>query len=196
MKNKTAVLAAALAAAVAGGAAQARAGGWTGDANVLLAGKHLDGGDWGATDRMGELGVITNTRGPEWPVAIAADLLFAGRDETISRDGFTEQRGHTTELELGARKVWRADAHVRPYFGGGFDFASAELERIGPEGRVSDDDAGVGLWVDGGVFWTLSEVFNVGVDLRFSGASVHLLGADRNAGGASLGLLAGYHWGA
>lgn len=196
MKNKTAVLAAAFAAAVAGGVPQARADGWKGDANILIAGKHLDSGDWGDTDRMGELGVITNWQGPNWPVSLAADFLAAGDDEAISRDGFTEQRGHTRELELGARKIWRPDAHIRPYFGGGFDFASAELERIGPEGRVSDEDAGVGLWVDGGVYWTLNEVFNLGVDLRFSGASVHLLGADRNAGGASLGVMAGYHWGA
>jgi opacity protein-like surface antigen len=196
MKNKTAVLAAALAAAVVGGVQQARAGGWNGDANILVAGKHLDSGDWGVTDRMGELGVITNWTGPQWPVSLAADFLAAGDSESISRDGFTEQRGHTRELMLGARKIFRPDAHIRPYFGGGFDFASAELERIGPFERISDEDSGLGLWVDGGVFWTINEVLNLGVDLRFSGANVHLLGSDRNAGGASLGVTAGYHWGA
>lgn len=195
MKNKTAVLAAALAAAVVGGSAQARADGWKGDANILIAGKSLDGGDWGPTDRQGELGVITNWQGPQWPVAIAADFLAAGSDESIGRDGFTEQRGRTRELDLGARKIFRPDPRLRPFVGGGLDLASAEIERIGPEGRISDEDHGVGLWVDGGVFWTLSEAFNLGVDARISAAQVHLFGLDRNAGGFHLGLMGGYHWG-
>ena len=195
MKNKATILAAALTAAVLGGAAESRGGGWSGDANILLAGKHLDNGDWGPTDSQGEIGLVTNWRGPSWPVALAADFLASSHDADISRDGFTEQRGKTSELDLGARKIWRPDARMRPYAGGGLALASGELTRTGPAGTISDSDSGAGLWLDGGVFWTLSEAFNLGFDVRISAANVRLLGADRNAGGFHLGLLAGYHWG-
>ncbi len=190
------MLAAALAAAILGGAAGARAEGWKGDANILLAGKHLDNGDWGPTDSQGEIGLITNWQGPQWPVALAADFLASSHDASISRDGFTEQRAHTSELDLGVRKIWRPDARIRPFVGGGLGLLSATIERTGPFGRISDDDSGAGLWLDGGVFWTLSQAFNLGFDARLSGANVHLFGVDRNAGGLSLGVMAGYHWGA
>lgn len=190
-------MAAVFAAAILGGApaASVQGQGSKGDVNVLVAGKHLDNGDWGANDSQGELGVMTNWQGPGWPVAAAADFLGSSDESSISRDGFTEQRGRTSEIDLGARKVWRPTPHLRPYAGGGPALVSAELDRTGPFGRISDRDSGVGLWVDGGVFWTLGESFNLGFDTRLSAASVRLFGVDRNAGGLHLGVLAGWHWG-
>ena len=193
MKNKTMFFAAIL--TILCGAGGARGEGWKGDANILIAGKHLDHDDWGETDSQGEIGLATNWQGPRWPIALAADLLASSRDTSISRDGFTEQKGSTSELDLGARKIWRPDPSLRPYAGGGLDLASAEIERTGPGGRISDRDSGVGIWLDGGFMWTLSEVFNLGFDVRLSGAQVRLFGRDVAAGGLHLGLLAGYHWG-
>jgi hypothetical protein len=195
MKNQTAIMAAVLTAAVLGGTAGAWGAGSRGDVNVLVAGKHLDNGDWGPTDSQGEIGAMTNWQGPGWPVSLAADFLASSHETSISRDGFTEQRGRTSEADLGARKIWRPTPHLRPYAGGGLALVSAEIDRTGPFGRISDADSGAGLWFDGGVFWTLGESFNVGFDSRISAANVHLFGADRNGGGFHLGVLAGYHWG-
>ncbi|UCE89547.1 MAG: hypothetical protein JSW10_01535 [Pseudomonadota bacterium] len=74
------------------------------------------------------------------------------------------------------------------------------LIRVGLEGRrtgtanIDDTDSTVGLWVGGGVYWTLKRHFNIGFDLRLSGAEVTLFGKDRQAGGFHSGLILGYHW--
>ena len=193
--KKTAILAVVLAAAVLSGAARASSSGWKGDADILIAGKSLDKNQWAPTDQQGEIGLLSNWQGPEWPIALAVDLLSASRNATISSGGFTGQKGKTSEFDLGVRKIWRPDARFRPFAGGGFALASGEIDKTGPAGTISDKDSGVGIWLNGGVFWTLSEAFNLGFDVRISGAQVRLFGSDVSAGGFHLGLLAGYHWG-
>jgi hypothetical protein len=193
MKKNNMAIAALMAAAILGSEAWGES--WKGDANLLFAGKTLDSGDWTPTNHQGEIGVVTNWRRSDWPVALAADLLAAGRDETISQGGFTDQKASTSELDLGVRKIWREETPIRPYIGGGFGIMSGEIKRTGPAGTVSDHDGGLGIWFDGGVVWTLRKALNLGVDVRISNAHIRLLGQDRNAGGAHLGLTAGYHWG-
>lgn len=182
--------------AVLVGAAVPAAAAWDGDFNLLLAGKRLNDYEWGPTDRQGELGLQTNWRGQDWPVALAADLLFSGRDRGfISSRGFTEQSARTSELDLGARKIWRPGPNARPYFGGGLAIVSGELELRGPPGVTVDRDDGAGVWLGGGIFWTLGSAFNLGLDAKITAAGVRLFGVRRNAGGLHLGLLLGYHWG-
>lgn len=168
---------------------------WRGDADVIVAGKALGHDDWGSVDHQGELGIQTDFQRGDWPIAIAADLLVSGKTASISSPGFTELRGNTSEFDVGARKIWRPDDHLRPYVGGGLALVSGDLEFRGPAGTVSDHDSGVGLWLGGGVFWTLSRAFNIGLDAKVSHADVRLFGADKSAGGLHLGLLLGYHWG-
>ena len=138
--------------------------------------------------------MIINWQNREWPVALAADFLSSREDSSISRDGFTEQHARTSEVDLGVRKIWRSGI-VRPYLGGGVALASGEIDRTGPFGSISDQESGAGLWLGGGIAWTLSRAFNVGLDAKLSGARIRLLGDDVNAGGFHLGLLLGYHWG-
>jgi hypothetical protein len=195
MTRSRAIRAAFLLAAILGGTTAASGDGWNGDANLLLGGKSLDKGNWAPTDRQGEIGVTTNWRGPQWPVALAVDLLAASRSASIASGGFTQQKAQTSELDLGVRKTWTPDAHFRPFAGGGLALASAEIDKTGPAGTVSANDGGTGIWIDGGVYWTLSEAFNLGFDVRITEAQVRLYGSAMNAGGFHFGLLAGYHWG-
>ena len=172
------------------------AGGWNGDINLLLAGKTLHNDEWGPTRRQGEIGLQTNWQKSEWPLAFAADFLASGREHAvIDSGGFVEQNARTTELDLGARKIWRVGEVLRTYFGGGLALVSGELELRGPLGAISERDNGAGLWLGGGVFWTLGSVCNLGLDAKISGAGVNVLGRRRNAGGFHLGALVGYHWG-
>ena len=74
-------------------------------------------------------------------------------------------------------------------------FISAQLEtKTGSFDYVRDSDYGVGLWVSGGVIWTLTEHFNIGFDVRVTGAEVTIFEATRKAGGFHSGLILGYHW--
>jgi hypothetical protein len=179
------------------GFTSAQEGVWTGDVSLLVAGKALNDRDWRPTDRQGELGIQSNFQRRDWPVAIAADLLVAESERTISANGFVRQRSRTSELDLGVRKLWRVGQGgiVRPYVGGGLALASGELEFFTPFASISDRDTGAGLWLGGGVLWTLSRAFNLGLDAKLSGADVRIFDDHKNAGGFHLGGVVGWHWG-
>ena len=56
-----------------------------------------------------------------------------------------------------------------------------------------DDDAGTGIWVDGGVYWNFAKHWNVGVDLRYSKTNVKLYNTNGEAGGFYYGIFLGLH---
>jgi len=99
---------------------------------------------------------------------------------------------------VGVRKIWKvAGSSIRPYIGGGLAYINAEIRRqdiIFFAPTVSDKDSGTGIWLNGGVYWTLNQSFNLGLDLRYSQADVTLFGVDGEAGGTHVGIMLGYHW--
>jgi hypothetical protein len=189
------ILAALLTAAAVRGAAGARAELVGADLNILLGEKFLSYTDWGPNDRQGELGVLTNWQRRGWPVAIAADFLAASREAAIGETDYTNQHARTFEFDLGARKIWKPTGSLRVFAGGGPTLAYSYLNNLSGNGKTSSSDSGEGYWVDCGAFWAFDEVFNVGIDGRYSNATVRIYGLDRNAGGLHVGLLAGYHFG-
>jgi hypothetical protein len=190
--KRTTALAAAVAALLASGAETARA--WSGDANVLLGGKRLDGEQWGPAFYQGELGVLTSVAGSGWPAALAVDYFAASKHARADRTGFTERYGRTSELHVGARKFWRADRALRPYIGGGVAYSAGRLEFRGPGGTISDRGDGAGAWLGGGFEWRLASALNVGLDTRLSRTDARLFGSEFNLGGYHLDLFLGYHW--
>ncbi|HEX4048018.1 MAG TPA: hypothetical protein VH309_09305, partial [Elusimicrobiota bacterium] len=194
-----ALLAAALAAAAAGGASVAQGQLVSADLNVLAAEKFLDTTDWGPTNRQGELGLMSDWQWGDWPAEIAVDLLAASRQAPVSAAPYASQEAHTFELGLGARKFWRRGEELRPFLGAGPEAAFAVLEYTGAAGPQPSLSSGVGgsfgAWADGGVLWAFTPVFNLGFDARWSAADVRLFGGERDAGGLHFGLFAGYHFG-
>lgn len=189
-------LAAALFLALPGRAASSAASPWRGDVNLLLGGKHLDKNDWGAVHRQDSFGLMTTWARGGWPVSLAADLLTSRRDALVLRGGgLAEERARATELQLGARKIWRLGRKLRPYVGGGLAVASATLEVEDARGSASDRGTGAGPWVGGGMTATLGAAVNLGFDVRASHADARIFGDQKNAGGVNIGLLLGYHWG-
>lgn len=169
-----------------------QAGDFTGNTNFFLGQKFLEKDDWAPLENQTEIGVMVDFKQEEWPVSIAVDLLVSSTEE--DEQGI-ELTGSTIELNLGVRKIFEIEgSSMRPYIGGGLAFISAEYE--GSQGyiKVSDDDSAVGVWANAGVYWTLNESFNVGLDLRYSKAEVTLFDVEGEAGGTHVGLLLGYHW--
>jgi hypothetical protein len=66
--------------------------------------------------------------------------------------------------------------------------------------NVDGDDSGFGLWLNAGFSYTIGSHFNIGLDLRYSDASVDLATGDElpdlglDAGGIRYGAMFGYHW--
>ena len=111
MKHRTALLAAALAAALLGAAADARGQVTAADVNFLVAEKFLGAADWGPTNRQGELGLVSSWRWREWPVLVAVDFLAASREVPIANGSYTVQVARTLELgsKAGVKFILRSD---------------------------------------------------------------------------------------
>jgi hypothetical protein len=79
--------------------------------------------------------------------------------------------------------------------GGGLAVIGAGREFVVGSLSLSESDSAPGVWADGGVFWRLGKQFNIGIDARFSSATVTIDGEDVQAGGFHLGLMLGWGWG-
>jgi hypothetical protein len=169
----------------------APANAWTGNANVFLGQKTLDKDDWEPADEQAEFGVLVDFKQIDWPVSIAIDLLGSVDEVTIA--GITIEAS-TSEFDVGVRKIWEVSgSSIRPYIGGGIAFVSAEIKETSFT-NLSVDDSGTGIWLNGGIYWTLGQNFNLGLDLRYSQADVTFFGEDVKAGGTHAGVILGYHW--
>ena len=154
----------------------------------------------------------------DWPVALALDLMSSSDDSSLTDTEGPISSTLTTdvdilEFDIGVRKFWGQKA--RPYIGGGLAVARVEgkvVERFSfddqpsdPFTIVDDSDTGFGYWLDAGFMYTFGRSFNLGVDLRYSDASVTLQGTpleageggpslDVDGGGTQIGVLLGFHW--
>ena len=190
---------------------------WSGNINLFGGLKSLNKGDWSDelvdVSLQNEYGIKIDFKQKDWPVSIAIDYLFSSKDDSGSGSGFDpslgnfsaseDVKGETSELNLGVRKILDLPSPIRPFIGGGISFVSAK-QKIDVSGTSSvigsfsisdsDTDNAVGFWVDGGVYATLAEHFNIGAEVAYSAATVTLFDESTKAGGFHYGLLAGYHW--
>lgn len=160
---------------------------WTGNVNFTLGAKALDEDDWDPVDSQGEFGIHVDFRKQEWPVNIVIALLGSADEGDI---GGYDVEGTTSELRFGVKKIWEPTEVVRPFLGIGLGFINGEFDLEG----IDDNDTALGLWINGGVYWTLGKSFNLGFEVGYSQADVDIFGVDVNAGGGHAGLLLGYHW--
>lgn len=178
--------------------ASAQQGGWTGNINAFLGAKALEEEDWAPVDEHGELGIEIDFRPRSWPINIAVDYLSSESDNELLFDPFlrvVEFEAETSELNIGVRKIWDRFPYARPFLGGGISFIRGEFKGTPLSGiTLSDSDSGVGIWLGGGIYWTLIDHLNLGLELKFSTAEINLFGVDVDAGGGHFGFLAGYHW--
>ena len=129
-----------------------------GDVNFILGTKQLDEDDWGTLDEHGEFGVLASFGPDDWPIRIAVDVLGTADEVTVIDPGSglgVSVQGMTSEIDVGVRKIW-VKGNVRPFLGGGIGLVQAEIEAAAFGVVVSSDDTGVGVWIDGGVFWRIA----------------------------------------
>lgn len=169
--------------------------GWTLNFSGYLGYKNLSEDDWKPVDDQTEAGVLLDFRPKNWPVNIAIDYLDSSRYELQDTPSpLTRVDGSTRELNIGIRKIFEISPTIHPYIGAGVAYTHGEFEIKQSSVSSSDDDAGTGIWIDGGLYWNFDELWHFGVDLRYSKAEITLFGADVEAGGFHAGLLAGLHW--
>jgi opacity protein-like surface antigen len=164
---------------------------WSGNANFILGTKSLENSDWGTLDEQLAVGVLVDFKQKNWPISMAIDLLGSLDEEDIPGG---KREGSTSEFDIGVRKIWEVSgSSIRPFIGGGIAFIDAE-QKLTNGISVSVDDSATGVWLNGGVYWTLGQHFNLGLQARYSKAEVTLAGIDVEAGGTIAAIMLGYHW--
>jgi opacity protein-like surface antigen len=185
------VLLLSLSAAQAGEAKQGNQ--YSGNISVYLGKKTLDDKDWSNLDKQGSLGVISDFKKESWPFSIAVDMLVSGSTE---KSGSLKDLTGSVETHLGVRKIYKlSNSSFQPYIGGGVSLITTNIEHENNGNTISkSDDSAAGYWVGTGMYYSVNNHFNLGVDVRYSQADVSLFDVERKAGGVHTGITAGYHW--
>ena len=176
---------------------------WTGNANLTLGSKTLDEDDWEPVESQSAVGADVDFARKSWPVHMAFAAIQSSDEDTVYAEVNDEMirakvKASTSELRFGVKKIWEPTLIMRPYVGVGLAIINAELKTfLGSRfegGSVSSDDQGFGLWVSGGVFWTLFEKLNLGFTVGYSKATSNLFDIDAESGGVNGAFCIGYHW--
>ncbi|MBT8371783.1 MAG: hypothetical protein KJO34_12530, partial [Deltaproteobacteria bacterium] len=64
------------------------AGQWSYNLNGVLGGKFLKEDDWGQFDDQFQLGFMADVRKKDWPVSLAANLLYSSKDKSHYNDSW------------------------------------------------------------------------------------------------------------
>ena len=164
--------------------AAAQGTGWSGNFNLILGAKGMDNAEWGPWDEHAEAGFHLDFQPTGWLLSIAASVMGSESEQ------FLGTVVETTETWLGVRKIWPVGQHIRPYLGGGLAFITADAT-----GFFVDSGDATGIWLGGGVYWTLGGHFNLGLDISASSAEATMdSGFKGDIGGGHAGLLLGYHF--
>jgi hypothetical protein len=154
--------------------------------------KIMDSSDWPELNTHFAMGVLFDIKKDSWPISIAVDIFDTG--DEYKHDGIKDL-GHTTEYQLGIRKIFMdQNSKLQPYIGGGVSFMSAELEYQVSNNIMTQDDRDVGVWLGTGMYYEINPSFVLGLDVRYSYGKVILFDNERDAGGLYTGLTAGFQF--
>ena len=154
--------------------------------------KIMDGSDWPELNTHFAMGVLFDIKKDSWPISIAVDIFDTG--DEYKHDG-VKDLGHTTEYQLGIRKIFiNQYPKIQPYLGGGVSSMYAEQEYQDSSTITKQDDNGVGGWFGAGMYYDMTASFVLGFDARYSYGKVTLFDKERDAGGLYIGLTAGYQF--
>ncbi|MBJ7539592.1 outer membrane protein [Marinomonas transparens] len=171
----------------------AAGGDWTGHISLFDGEKSLDVNDWkGSAHEQDSWGVITDFKRQDWPVSIAIDVMGSVEE---NNSGSIRKKDQTGEFDIGVRKIWSLPSLLlSPYIGGGVAIAYAEKEsNEGGINTIQRDHAN-GIWVGVGTYWNITDLFVVGLDMRYTQAEVEIAGKDVDAGGVNAGFTLGLNW--
>jgi opacity protein-like surface antigen len=161
---------------------------WHGTARLFFGAKALDEDDWEPVDAQSEFAILTDFGREDWGIRMALDLRFGVSDEEDFL-GF-DVVSSSWELNLGVRKVFDTKSIVKPFIGGGLAFGGATLDV-----EVDDDsDAGIGIWLDAGIDFSLGGPVSLGFELAYSTIPIDIADVDTDAGGFRFGITVGFSW--
>ena len=161
-----------------------------GNLNFSLGQRSLDDNDFAPVDDQTYFGATLDWD-MSWPVNLAGSLYYSKDEDSI---GSTDLSARVIEATFGIQKTWGETSNMHPFLGGGLGIVNVEAEIDDPLfGSASEDDTAPALYTEGGIYWTLSHSFNLGVSGRFMTApGVEIAGEDFNTSYFQVGILAGW----
>ena len=169
---------------------------WTGNINLLYGMRTLTGDSWPVEtsdkdlSKQNLIGFNADFGKKSWPINIAIGLIRS------SKNAYNYEVS-TTELKFGIKKIWMTSANIHTYLGveGAFINAEEKNSSIMNEyyGTLSGNGHSIGL--NGGLYWTLANHFNLGVELGFLLGKANLApNESMDLTGTQMALFFGYHW--
>jgi hypothetical protein len=141
---------------------------------------------WEPVEVQNEFGILFDAGEPTWPVRIDVALHISDED---GHQGSDTERGRLVEWSFGVLRIWRQDARVRPYLGGGGSLVSAKYY------GTSVEDTSPALYGRGGVLFRIWDGISVGVDARgLFGSRIDHFGTEFNADYAQIGVILRWEW--
>lgn len=137
---------------------------------MLIGQRFLDEDDWEPLDEQTVFGVEFDRYGPYDPVGFEIGFSYA---EDSGNVGAVDLDSEVWEIYAGPRKTFSlAEDRLHPYISAGASWSNAEVDgSLGNASGSVDDDA-FGFYLRAGVYYTIGDGFNLGLDYR------KLLGAD------------------
>ncbi len=181
---------------LAAGFGTVHAAGVEGNINFLFGQKYLDEDDWAPVDEQPAIGLMFDITPAGSPIAFAIDFIGSEDSEDVFDayyDEYYEATGRTREIDLGIR-WYTPPSMLRGYVGGGVALVNAEITVEEDGYEASEDDDGVGFFINGGLMVTLAQHLNLGLNARYSQADVDIAGYDIDAGGFMLAGFVGFHF--
>jgi hypothetical protein len=170
----------------------------SGDFNFVYGSRYLDKDFWDPTQTQEVYGATIDFGGAHWPVNIAVGYYKShdsGTLTTLPILGDVDLDVDIEEYSLGVEKVWKIGKAVRPFVGGGFAYLKADARVESAISSTRDHDDTEGFYVNGGIFFRLGQVFNLGLDGRIvDGTGLTLFNQDGNANYWQVGALVGIGW--
>ncbi len=158
---------------------------------AYIGGKTIDDSAWSAQDGHGSIGLLTDFKTGFHGIRVAVDLFGAGSEDSTT----SQVKGtYTAEAHVGLRKYFELQSRIRPYVGGGVNFAYATQTNNDGSGKTEEEDTNTGLWLNAGVDYLLTEKFTAGVDVRYATAEVELYGESVELDATAIGVSLGYRW--
>lgn len=209
MKTSKAFSGAVLALALASPFSVAQAEPGAANLNLFAGQKQLDSNDWSPIDEQTSAGISIDYEPEGWWLGATVGLYNGTATESVTFADTTgganpnpgELISDSWELAIGPNKVFKIPGvPVRAYVGGGYAYMSVTyVEReydtdTNTAYRRRASDAAHGAWARTGVFVTLAEMINLGVEARISRGEVDLNGFNAEAGGEFIGAIAGFHF--
>jgi hypothetical protein len=165
-------------------------GDWTGNVNMTFGWKYMDEDDWILSDEFCSIALTYDFRKKDWgfPFHVLLGIVYSWDDGSILG---VDWELRTIELRAGLRKIFELSPTTRFFLSGGIAAIQADIEATN---ILNEDDWGVGFFADGGIYWTIGNILNLGFTGGYSWADVDLLDETIKAGGWHAGALIGVHW--